>query len=44
MLDKKVNQIGIVIPSDLIIVDTVLDELKKLNIFFHETTEMRAKF
>ena len=44
MLDNKIKERGIIIPSDPIIVDTVLSELKKENIFFHETIELKAKF
>ncbi len=44
MLDGKVIEKGIIIPGSPIIVDTVLEELKKENIIFHETIELKAKF
>jgi hypothetical protein len=32
------------IPSQPIVVDTVIKELEKINLKFHKTIEMKAKF
>lgn len=44
MLDNKIEEKGVIIPSNKIIVDTVLSELQKEKISFHETIELKAKF
>jgi hypothetical protein len=44
MLEGKVTEKGVVIPGSPLIVDTVLEELKKEHIIFHETIELKAKF
>lgn len=44
MLDNKIEDKGVIFPFNPIIVDSVLEELKRINITFHETTELKARF
>jgi hypothetical protein len=44
ILDNKFKHPGLQIPSDNVIVENVIQELKKINVVFHETLEMKAKF
>jgi len=44
ILDKKIGEKGMILPMTSEIVDTVLSELKKINIYFQETIEFKAKF
>jgi len=44
ILDNKIKERGVLIPSSPIIVETVLDELKKMKIYFQEIKEMKVKF
>jgi len=44
ILDNKIEERGVLIPSSPVIVETVLNELKKMKIYFQEIQEMKAKF
>jgi len=44
MLDKKIKDTGVLMPTTPLIIDTVLSEMEKMKIFVHEEFTMISKF